>query len=51
MPDASIAIITPYPGQVNLIMRWLHQERQLDAKLSGIEVGRFTRFKVERQTL
>lgn len=39
MPDASIAIITPYPGQVNLIMRWLHQERQLDAKLSGIEVG------------
>lgn len=39
MPDASIAIITPYRGQVNLIRRWLHQERQLDAKLSGIEVG------------
>ena len=39
IPDASIAIITPYRGQVNLIRRWLHQERQVDAKLSGIEVG------------
>jgi very-short-patch-repair endonuclease len=38
-PDASIAIIAPYRGQVNLIRRWLHQERQVDSKLRGIEVG------------
>ena len=39
MPDASIAIIAPYRGQVNLIRRWLNQERQVDSKLRGIEVG------------
>ncbi len=39
MPDATIAIIAPYRGQVNLIRRWLYQERQVDSKLRGIEVG------------
>lgn len=39
LPDASIAIITPYRGQVSLIRRWLYQERQVDAKLGGIDVG------------
>ena len=39
LPDASIAIIAPYRGQVNLIRRWLYAERQADPKLDRIEVG------------
>lgn len=39
VPDASIAIIAPYRGQVSLIRRWLHGERQVDTKLDRIEVG------------
>jgi len=39
IPDATIAIITPYRGQTNLIRRWLYAERQADPKLDRIEVG------------
>ena len=39
IPDASIAIIAPYRGQVNLIRKWLYAERHADSKLDKIEVG------------
>lgn len=39
IPDANIAIISPYRGQTNLIRRWLYAERQVDRKLDRIEVG------------
>jgi len=39
IPDATIAIIAPYRGQINLIRRWLYAERQVDPKLERIEIG------------
>lgn len=38
-PNASIAIITPYRGQVKLIRHWLYDEIQTDKRLINVEVG------------
>ena len=38
-PEASVAIVTPYRGQVRLIRRWIEEERKADPKTPPVEVG------------